>query len=360
MREVALFLEGRGGELLEALRARMKAAAQALRFEQAARLRDQLFAIERSLERQKIATTEPIDQDVFGYHREADRLVVYVLYVRQGRLNGGQAFPFTGQEFPDEELIGSFVNLYYGEDNVLPDEVLLPLRPEGGVEPLSELLTEKRGRRVRVLVPQRGEKLRLVEMSAANARQALLDQRRSRDELEAVLERLQDRLHLTRVPRRMECFDISHFQGAQHRRQPGGDDRGRAGPRALPALPDQERAGAGRLRLDVRGGEPAAAARAGGRRPARPPGHRRRQGAARLGAGGDEGRGRRHRRGGPGQVSRAGLGRPGRAPRPGARSGSSSRTGRTPSSCRRTRPSCSCWSGSATRRTASPSPISRS
>ena len=214
VREVALFLEGKGGELIDALRTRMKGAAQELRFEQAARLRDQLYAIERSLERQKIATTETIDQDVFGSHREADRLVVYVLDVRQGRLNGGQSFPFTGQEFPDEELLGSFVNLYYGEDNVLPDEVLLPLRPEGGLEPLAELLTEKRGRRVRVLVPQRGEKLRLVEMSAANARQALLDQRRSRDELEAVLERLRERLHLSRVPRRMECFDISHFQGA--------------------------------------------------------------------------------------------------------------------------------------------------
>jgi excinuclease ABC subunit C len=213
VREVALFLEGKGSELLEALTERMKNASDAQRYEQAARLRDQLFAIERSLERQKIATTEPIDQDVFGFHREADRLVIYVLYVRQGRLNGGQSFPFTGQEFPDQELLASFVNLYYGQDNVLPDEVLLPLRPEGGVEPLAELLTEKRGRRVRVLVPQRGEKLRLVEMSAANARQALVDQRRSRDELEGVLERLRDRLRLSRPPRRIECFDISHFQG---------------------------------------------------------------------------------------------------------------------------------------------------
>jgi excinuclease ABC subunit C len=214
VREVALFLEGKGSELLEALTERMKNAADVQRYEQAARLRDQLFAIERSLERQKIATTEPIDQDVFGFHREADRLVIYVLYVRQGRLNGGQAFPFTGQEFPDEELLASFVNLYYGQGNVLPDEVLLPLRPEGGVESLAELLTEKRGRRVRVLIPQRGEKLRLVEMSAANARQAMVDQRRSRDELEGVLDRLRDRLHLSRPPRRIECFDISHFQGS--------------------------------------------------------------------------------------------------------------------------------------------------
>ena len=214
VREVALFLQGRGRELLDVLTFRMKAAAQDLRFEQAARLRDQLFAIERSLERQKVATTEPIDQDVFGYYREADRLVVYVLYVRQGRLNGGQSFPFTGQEFPDAELIASFVNLYYDQDNVLPDEVLLPLRLEDGVQTLQELLTERRGRRVRVAVPQRGEKLRLVEMSTTNARQALVDQRRSKDELEAVLERLKDRLYLTAVPRRMECFDISHFQGA--------------------------------------------------------------------------------------------------------------------------------------------------
>jgi excinuclease ABC subunit C len=213
VREVALFLEGKESELLEALKARIGNAAGDLRYEQAARLRDQLFAIERSLERQKIATTEPIDQDVFGFHREADRLVIYVLYVRQGRLNGGQPFPFTGQEFPDQELLASFVNLYYGQDNVLPDEVLLPLRPDGGADPLAELLTEKRGRRVRVLVPQRGEKLRLVEMSAANARQAMVDQRRSRDELEGVLERLRDRLHLSRTPRRIECFDISHFQG---------------------------------------------------------------------------------------------------------------------------------------------------
>ena len=65
--------------------------------------------------------------------------MVYVLYVRQGRLNGGQAFPFTGQEFPDEELIASFVNLYYDQDNVLPDEVLLPLRPEDGVETLARI-----------------------------------------------------------------------------------------------------------------------------------------------------------------------------------------------------------------------------
>ena len=140
------------------LKARMKDAASGLRFEEAARLRDQLFAIERSLERQTVASTEPVDQDVFHHHREADRFLVYVLYVRQGRLHGGQAFPFSGQQFPDAELLQSFVNLYYAQGNLVPDEVLLPRMAEEEGEALAELLSERRGKRVRVLVPRRGER----------------------------------------------------------------------------------------------------------------------------------------------------------------------------------------------------------
>jgi excinuclease ABC subunit C len=212
--EVGLFLEGKGGELIDGLKSRMKRASGELKYEEAARVRDQLFAIERSLERQKIAITEPIDQDVFGVYREGDRILFYVLYVRQGRLNGGQAFPFTGQEFPTEELLASFVNLYYDHENVVPDQVLLPLEPEGELEALEAVLAERRGARVKVLVPKRGERLELVEMARQNAEQAFADRKRSKDETEAVLEKLRQRLHLTRLPRRMECFDISHFQGA--------------------------------------------------------------------------------------------------------------------------------------------------
>jgi excinuclease ABC subunit C len=214
VREVALFLDGRAGELTGSLKARMREAASALRFEEAARLRDQLFAIERSLERQMVASTEPVDQDVFHYHREADRFLVYVLYVRQGRLHGGQAFPFSGQEFPDAELLQSFVNLYYAQGNLVPDEVLLPGLAEEEGEALAELLSERRGKRVRVLVPRRGERARLLEMAQANAAQAFAEQRRSREETEGVLERLSAVLGLRHPPRRIECFDISHFQGA--------------------------------------------------------------------------------------------------------------------------------------------------
>ncbi|WP_309894960.1 excinuclease ABC subunit UvrC [Archangium sp.] len=211
--EVILFLEGKAGELVDGLRSRMKQASGELKFEEAARIRDQLLAIERSLERQKVATTDFKDQDVFASHREGDRLLVYVLYVRQGRLNGGMAFPLGSQEFPDEELLPSFVNLYYDQGNFVPEEVLLPLDIEER-EGLEALLTERKGDKVRVMVPKRGEKRDLVEMAQKNAEQAVLERRRTKDETEVVLRRLQERLHLRNLPRRIECFDISHFQGA--------------------------------------------------------------------------------------------------------------------------------------------------
>jgi excinuclease ABC subunit C len=213
VREVVLFLEGKGDELLDGLKGRIKQAAKELHFEHAATLRDQLYAVERSLERQQIASTELIDQDVFGFFREADRLLIYVTYIRQGRMSGGQAFPFSGQEFPEAELLASFVNLYYGQDNFIPKEILLPFEPLG-LEGLPELLAEKKGEKVRVLVPKRGEKLSLVALSQKNAEQSFYERRRTRDETTAILERLKVRLHLSRLPLRMECYDVSHFQGA--------------------------------------------------------------------------------------------------------------------------------------------------
>lgn len=211
--EVVLFLEGKGSELVDGIKGRMKRAASELKFEEAARLRDQLLAIERSLERQKVATTDFKDQDVFALHREGDRILFYVLWVRQGRLNGGQAFPFGSQEFPDEELLPSFVNLYYDQGSFVPEEVLLPLEPES-LEGLEALLSERKGEKVRVFVPKRGEKHDLVEMARKNAEQAFVERKRTKDETDAALSRLQQKLHLRNYPRRMECYDISHFQGS--------------------------------------------------------------------------------------------------------------------------------------------------
>lgn len=208
---VALFLEGRSGPLLEQLRERMKASAKKLEFEDAARLRDQVIALERSLERQTIATTDAIDQDVFGLHRQADRICIYILYVRGGRITGGRPLHFTS-DFPDEELIESLVNQYYADENFVPREVLLPFAPNEP-EALAELLSERKGEKVRAFVPQRGDKVELLSLASRNAERAFSERTRTREEIEQVLARLQERLHLSKLPRRMECFDISHSQG---------------------------------------------------------------------------------------------------------------------------------------------------
>jgi excinuclease ABC subunit C len=208
---VMLFLEGRGGALITALRTRMKEAASRLEFEEAARLRDQVIALERSLERQTIATTDAIDQDVFGLYREGDRITIYALYVRGGRITGGRPHHFAS-EFPDDELVASFVNQYYADQNFVPSEVLLAAAPN---EPaaLAELLCEQKGEKVRVFVPQRGDKLELLKLAATNAERSFSERTRSREEVDQVLERLKARLALTQLPHRMECFDISHQQG---------------------------------------------------------------------------------------------------------------------------------------------------
>ncbi len=214
--QVVMFLEGRSEPLLESLRARMKESVGRLAFEEAARLRDQMIAIERSLEKQKVASTESLDQDVIGFAREAVRVVLYALFVRGGRLSGGQAFHFTGLEAVDDELVLSFVNQYYAQAELVPKEVLLPgaaSERESELEALSELLTEQKGEKVRVAVPQRGEKAELVALASQNATRALSERKRSKEELDDVLGRLQERLHLKRLPRRIECFDVSHHQG---------------------------------------------------------------------------------------------------------------------------------------------------
>lgn len=209
---VTLFLEGRSEPLLESLRGRMKQASSKLEFEEAARLRDQIIAIERSIERQAIASTEAIDQDVFGLFREGDRITLYSLFVRGGRISGGQAHHFQS-EFPDDELVSSFVNQYYADDAFVPSEVLLAGSPNEP-EALAELLSERKGEKVRVLVPERGEKVSLVKLASKNAERAFSERKRTADEVEVTLARLKERLHLSKVPRRMECFDISHFQGS--------------------------------------------------------------------------------------------------------------------------------------------------
>src|SRR5437763_8490580 len=210
--EVALFLEGKADELQSQLTSRMSDASSKLQFERAAQLRDQRRAIERSLEKQRTVLADTADQDVLGYYREGGLLELQLLFFRGGRLSGGRSFSFKKQEFPTEELVMSFLDQYYESGALIPKELLLPIAlPDA--EAREALLGERKGERVRILVPERGEKARLLEMAAENARHNFEERQRTEKNTFDHLQRLQTRLRLPRLPRRIEGFDISTFQG---------------------------------------------------------------------------------------------------------------------------------------------------
>jgi excinuclease ABC subunit C len=213
VRFVGLFLDGKSDELLEDLRQRMKAAASRAAFEHAATLRDQIRALESVLEAQRVVSDSFVDQDVIGFHREGQAVELAVLFVRQGKLVGNRAFSFGKQEFPDDEILSSFLGLFYDLQVAVPAEVLLPFAI-ADAEVKAEWLTDKRGGKAAVLVPQRGPRRALVELARKNAAASFASRRDKSRDSEANLARLQRRLGLPRLPRVIECFDISHVQGS--------------------------------------------------------------------------------------------------------------------------------------------------
>jgi excinuclease ABC subunit C len=220
VRDVGLFLAGRHRELIASLQTRMQAAAEALEFETAARLRDQLYAIETTLERQDVVGTAELDQDVIGMYREAGKVEFVVMHVRSGKLLGTQRFSESGMELPDEEVLAGFLLAYYDDAPLIPDEVLLPFAlAEDASEPLADWLAERgaasgRTRKVQVKVPVRGDRKKISLLAERNAASNFATRRSKRDDGEAAIAALHRRLHLSRPPRRIECYDVSHIQGS--------------------------------------------------------------------------------------------------------------------------------------------------
>jgi excinuclease ABC subunit C len=208
---VLALLDGRQGEVVDMLRRRMIAASSEQKYEEAAALRDHIHAIEQTVEQQKSVRYGVIDQDVVGIFRQGGEVEVVMLFYRQGKLTARRNYNLTWQ-LDEAELLAEFITQFYGRDVPIPEEVVLPFEIEGMVA-LSEWLTERRGRKVRVLVPHRGERMRLVELANRNARE-VWQERGSRDEARhKVLAEIKQRLHLQRIPQRMECFDVSTIQG---------------------------------------------------------------------------------------------------------------------------------------------------
>jgi len=214
LRAVELLLEGRDSSLRKMLEERMRRASADLRYEEAARLRDQIRAIEKSSEKQQVLSHGGGDQDVFGLYREGGFVEAQVLIVRRGRLVGHESFEWADRELPDEEILGALLSQFYRGGREVPDIILLPLEVDDAPT-REELLRERRGRAVRISVPVRGGKRRLVELACANARQAFGERRDAQDRLVRTAGELRERLHLHVEPRKIECVDISTFQGGE-------------------------------------------------------------------------------------------------------------------------------------------------
>jgi excinuclease ABC subunit C len=267
IRDVQLFLEGRPSELEHSLTERMEAAAEAEQFELAARLRDQIVTVHQMQDKQRMATTDNEDADVFGYHYENEMLAVNLFHMRSGKIVDrrdlfwedlpeslvdsvtevvaemdeletiprmepdpaapapeiGEGIPVVqhtavsepGAAFSPAAFFSALLKQIYLDQSYVPRSILVPVEfPDRAL--LAEMLTERTGRRVEILAPQRGEKRSLVDLVCQNAKQSY-DQRFRvlQPGMKAIQEALQDALTLEELPRRIECFDISHIQGAE-------------------------------------------------------------------------------------------------------------------------------------------------
>jgi excinuclease ABC subunit C len=241
VRDAQLFLEGKQAELERTLTHRMMAAAEAEQFEAAARLRDQLTTVHQLQEKQRIATAEQDDDaDVFGYHFESGSLAVNLFHMRNGKIVDRREFFWedlpelmeslsverAAPDRPDQQtkLTGDFdagqvfsalLKQIYIDQPYVPRTILVPVDFDDR-ESLANLLSERVGRRIELAVPQRGEKRSLVDLAGQNAKQSYTQRFRVLEpSRKAIQEALADSLMLPELPRRIECFDISHIQGAE-------------------------------------------------------------------------------------------------------------------------------------------------
>ena len=212
LERVKLFLEGRSDLLLPQLEQHMKEVAANLEFERAAHIRDQIEAVKQTLERQQVEVAKNVDWDAVGLHREGELSTACVVSVRAGAMTGAKPFELTGRGVSDEDILSDFLMRYY-DGRPLPQEVLLPFELEDQAA-MEELFQEWGQRAVKVLKPQRGRKAHLVKLAVQNAQNAQLASQKRKTDRAAALEFLKRKLHLLKTPHRMECFDISHFQGA--------------------------------------------------------------------------------------------------------------------------------------------------
>ena len=208
--EIIDVLEGKTDKLLKQINMEMEEASNNMQYEKAAYLRDKKIAIERISEKQKVSNITENDIDVIGLAKSKTRVCVEIFFVRKSKMIGREHF-FLDDLVDEEpkEILSSFIKQYYLDRPILPNKIML--REEiDDKEILEQLFTEKAGRKVELKTPQKGEKLRLVEMAENNAKVTL--ENKEKDKLETLTE-LKEVLKLDKLPRKLECFDISNLSG---------------------------------------------------------------------------------------------------------------------------------------------------
>lgn len=211
---ILLILEGKATEVINELQSKMETAAAALSFEKAALYRDQIRALNKTLEHQAIVAEHQLDQDIFGIHRQEASVGVAMLFVRNGMITGAQTFFLADALEEDENLLSQVILQYYSAERQPPRELLLPFTIED--QPLvAERLAELHEGPVTLTIPQRGKRMQLMHMAAANAAQIFSEESKKKKSWEALASALQNKLHLTKCPETIECLDISNLQGKQ-------------------------------------------------------------------------------------------------------------------------------------------------
>lgn len=212
VKEVILFLKGRTPHLIQKIKKEMISAAEAQNFEKAAVLRDKMFALEQTLEKQSAVTHDFKDRDVIGIAGSHELSLIKLLFIRSGFLLGMRHFRFSEIMSTESEMIGSFIRQYYQKTSFLPQEILVPTPLEDAVL-LGEMLSKIKGQKVNILSPKRGEKAHLIQMALQNAENSLKEIKASITRDTDILIRLQHRLKMERIPWRIECFDNSSISG---------------------------------------------------------------------------------------------------------------------------------------------------
>jgi excinuclease ABC subunit C len=217
IKQVILFLEGRQERVVRELESKMNKAAEALDFETAARLRDQLQAVKEVVEGQRIATTVKGEQDAIAFAQDKDQAYVQVFFIRGGKLIGRESFLLQGTRYEEpSQIMTSFIKQFYDSSPYIPPLLLLQ-HPVEDMATIQSWLQSKRGKRVNIQVPRRGNKKQLLNIVAENAEQGLeqlkIKQLASPTALSAALDEIKRELALPRLPARMEGYDISNIQG---------------------------------------------------------------------------------------------------------------------------------------------------